>query len=480
MADALVLVALFFLLVLPALANGYVILFPDSVGYFHAGESAVTGVIEKLAPTPPKAAASDLAGPSLAKRAKDDISTARSVYYGAGFYAAVRLAGVWALPAVQALVAMVSLFIAVPWLVGSRRRATAAIIAGLATLGGLAIFSSTAMPDLFTGLMLLGMAILFCGRPALPLAQRLWWLAMVLAAALFHKSNLATGVVMAGLYLVAVPVWRLPLQRLLAPAAMLGLALFGHLAVDKAVQRMTGRTPAATPFLVSRLVADGTASLWLARHCNDPEPLQLCKWRDRFPMHESYFLWSNDPERGLIKIATLAERDRINAEANTLVFGTISEFPLTQLRISLANFAEQFVTVGVTQFGVRPPARTDASPAVQPMLEQWPHTSIGRGVFPLATISGVMLVAYLAGLGVLLVAAVRVPRRSEPDFVARQAAIAWLMTGVITNAAVLGMIAGIYDRYQGRVVWMVLLAAVMSVAMWRDNATPGGGTRTAD
>jgi hypothetical protein len=89
---------------------------------------------------------------------------------------------------------------------------------------------------------------------------------------------------------------------------------------------------------------------------------------------------------------------------------------------------------------------------------------------PFEAFSAIMMVTYAIAT-VLLAGALWQWRRAGGDAGSpRIAAIGWIVTGVIFNAAISGVLAGVFDRYQGRVAWLMPLAAMAGVAAWREAA----------
>ena len=87
-----------------------------------------------------------------------------------------------------------------------------------------------------------------------------------LLACLFHKAHLAILALSLAAALVVLPVvWRQRGRDLLLLAGAGAVALAGHFAVDLTVRQFTGKCPISTPFVLARLVGDGTARALSAR-----------------------------------------------------------------------------------------------------------------------------------------------------------------------------------------------------------------------
>ena len=434
-------------------------LYPDSVGYFHSGYAAVKEIkavldvrIRGRAPA---------AAPALSRQQRDGITTARSVYYGLAFVAAYWLKGVWAMAAAQIALAMACLMLAArraaipePWLwwIG---------LLGIALFTGLNFFAVTIMPDLFAGLMLAAGAMLLAHGPRLPRWEYAFWLLIVVVAGLFHKAHLAILALCLVAAACCAPMWRNRAREWVWLAAAALVALGGHYAVDLTVRHVTGRAPIATPFALARLVGDGTAEKYLAEAC-PTRHFVTCDYRGRMPMRENDFLWSRDPEKSVMSTASRQTRMAIAAESDAIVWGTLKAYPLTELKAALGNAAAQFATVGVSEFALAPHDDVAPIPMLRWALDRYETTAIAEGRMPLAAISLMMELVYFAALIGVAVLLWRLWRHRG----AETAFAAMLVVGILANAAVSGVISGVFDRYQGRVVWLAALALLVLAGQW--------------
>lgn len=450
------------LLMAPALWNGTILLFPDSIGYFRAGEAVLKFVSGGNAEI----------GPSLVTqksdielRAVDGISTSRSIYYGLPFVLLHRFAGSWGLVIVQAALATAALYLAAPRLIGGQRPLLLAATGAFAA--GLAMFTSVAMPDLFTGLLILAFAMVVSGWREMRPAEFWWWAMLIFAGALVHKANLALLAVLIGLYAIQLVWWHRQMGRLPLLAAILGVSVVAHAAVGLAVERLSGHAPSDPPFVLAQLVGDGTAEKYLATHC-ETQQFRLCHYQDRLPMTAANFLWSPDPATGLLRVIPMADSTAILAESWPLAQAVLAAYPGTQLLASFKNSVRQFFCVGVTEFAVGPSARTPRTPGLGDALARYGESPVARGKFPFTAFSMVMTVSYVAALAALVAALVKMPMQGGVAADGpRRAALGWLIAGLVLNAAISGVIAGVFDRYQGRIAWLMPLAALTALAILR-------------
>ncbi len=459
----------------PMLWNRQPVLYSDSIGYFHSGYAVAReagAVIQNLtlragagsaASSPPTASA-------LAYQERDGISTARSVYYGILYALSIGFGNVWGLPVLQVLLAAACLMLAARRSLALDRARTFLLLIVIALFAGLGFFAGTVMPDLFAGLMLLAAAMVIAYAPDLSRIEYAFWLLVVLMACLFHKSHLEILALALAAGLCFSFVRRKRARAAIWLAGVGVLALLAHLAVDVAVKNLTGRWPISTPFLLARLVGDGTAEAYLRQECPGRH-FVTCDYLGRMPMTENDFLWSRDPKLSVMGTASAATRRAIAAESGAIVIGTLLRYPFEEAKAEGVNVVRQFFDVGVEEFALLPQDRIAPIPALRPVIAAYGQSAIAKGAMPLSAISLVMQLIYVAALAGLCIALMM--RAVEGPGVRFAATV---LIGVLANAIVSGAISGVFDRYQGRVAWLVPLALAVLMAQAKD----GGRTLFAD
>ncbi|MET3710240.1 hypothetical protein ABIC65_000920 [Sphingomonas trueperi] len=457
------LVALLLFLV-PAAINRSPILYPDSIGYFQAGKAATSAAHIPLSTRPVAVPAKAGPAATMGIDTEDGVSDARSVYYGAAFALSWAIAGVWALPILQALLCVVAIYAALRRLAPDAPRTMRwAVVAGIGLVGGAGIFATTIMPDVFAGLMILAVAMIAIYRPNLTRAELIGWLALGVAAILFHKSHLLLALGMLGaLFLLGLITRRQRWTSLGLIVLMIVVGGLGQVAFGIAA-RHAGLTVYSPPFVMARLIGDGTAEKYLRETCPQTH-YATCRFLPRMPMTENDFLWSGDGSA--VSFATLpaAEKARICDEQWPIVLGTLRSHGLEQLGKSLIGVFRQIATVGVTEYGLMP--RDALTTLLHPDIQAYQQSGIGHHTMPLRLISGLMLACYALGGVALAILATRL-RRNPGGF---QAVPAWrtrlfeatllVVFAVLLNGAVCGAISGVFDRYQGRVAWLIPLFAL--------------------
>lgn len=461
----------------PAAINRSPILYPDTIGYVHSGKAVfreIAAVFEERGGQPQSIRSHQS---KLKTEAGDGVSVSRSPFYGALLVALLWLGGAWVAIAAFCVVTIVCIYLALPHL-GIRSPTTRlALIAGLGAISGVGVFTSTLMPDIFGGLAILGAAIVLGSGDSLDRRHALLWLLIVLTACLFHKAFVVTLMAMV---VVGAIGWLMAGRKeagarpIGAMAAVCVIAMTGHAMVTHVANSMSNGMVIEHPFLLARLIGDGPAERYLRDECPQRD-FALCDHLDRMPMTENEFLWG-EGERGLFKVATIETKKRILEESPELLFGTVTRYPLEVAQRGLHNFAGQLLHVGGREYARQFTFPENDAEELGGVLRTHAASSIAEGTMPMAAISFVATVVYVIGS---LLAAIFAARLVSTSAAARDTVVSvvrYLILGVIANAAVNGMVAGVFDRYQGRVAWIMALVALAIVAS--RHAQPGSFLKT--
>lgn len=462
----------------PAVVNRSPIIDPDTLGYMQVGEHALQAAGSALAKLAAKlhhvSAAAGGSGAAPAPMRGDHFSPDRSAYYGVFAASQFALGGLWLVAVCQSLIAAITLSIGLRRLGGGHRLRMAVIGLLVAAVSGLAPLASVLMPDVFAGLMLLGIALLSAPAVGLSRLERGFLYALVLASVLFHAAHLllaaAMVVALIGLGFFFNGVSRRTIAVL---ALVVALGAAGMTAVNVAAAKLLHTPVVPKPFLLARMQADGPAAAYLHDHCAT-KPFTICKYRDRLPEPSNTFLWSLDPKTGVIGVASLQDQEAILRETGPVVWGAVREHPLAQVQASAANALAQFVTVGVSDYNTMnaDAVATPSSTRFYPAAKAYVAARTPNDVAELEVMSRVMSLAYFLSLAIL--AGFAVSRFTHPAAgAAGQPAakddgllltLCVVVIGAICNALICGVLSGVFDRYQGSVAWPVVLVAGLVTA----------------
>jgi drug/metabolite transporter superfamily protein YnfA len=327
----------------------------------------------------------------------------------------------------------------------------------LAVASSLPWFAAQVMPDLFTGLLVIALALL---------ATRPGWMLAAAATAMItlHLSHLPLAVaVLAGVLAWrwwrdrARPGWAVVLPPVLAAGLLLCTNLIGH-----------GRAaiaPFGGVFLLARLIEDGPARAVLARDC-DHAGWALCRDRADLPPTADAVLWSPTSPLQAVERAARDQR-RVADEADAIVARTWrTEAPAVLAGAGRATL-RQLAAFG-TGDGLHPwpEAVTPKLARVLPEADLAGYAQSRQTLGTLAVpawLRALHVAAALAGVALcpLLLLLPGVPEA------ARVLALATLIA-LPVNAAVTGALSGPHDRYQSRVMWLPLAVAACALpGLWR-------------
>jgi hypothetical protein len=419
-----------------AIANGFPLLFSDSGGYFQVGTE-----LHYLSDRP--------------------------IVYGLMIAPFARIGGPWAIVVAQAL--LTASLIGAVVLVILRRSPPAMtflILAGLALCSSLPWFVGQVMPDLLTGPVALLIFLIFFGKcPEAPWQR--WWPPLLLVPSIaVHLSHLPIAVVeiFTG-YLVAS--WRrVPSagMRAFQAATALMLAVLGLCSLNLIGAHRFVPSLESNKFLLARLFDGHVAQPVLDKACQS-ETLRLCAVRARMDDPRRLqpgqdYLWA-----GNIR-ATLASQDvdGLRMEEGAFVWRVVGERPFAVGHLAIEGIGAQIVhsraADGMTRYSSGMQAARQVrihfpswEPAFQASREQ-KNTLQALALMPDRLVA--LIVALLSPLIMI-----RAIRRGDNAMVGL---VAIVLTTVITNAAVCGILSGPADRYESRVLWLLPLLGLITMA----------------
>ncbi len=483
-------------------ADGRPVVFADTNIYYWMGEMQFRPVRYALSPMigGPRSAATD---PDAADEAPAEMQlrrtemAARSPWFGMMLYAIARQANLWWLTLLQS-VAM-SFAVHSAWralLPQARARTWYGLMAGLAGLTTLPFFAGFAMPDVWAGGGVIAALLLVFLRDRLRIWEKagLWLLA--LAAMAFHQSNAmvivpvtfafaATGV---GLNLNT---WRKLTAGLFAVAAAVTVPLILNAAYSGAVRHATGEILRSPPFLAARVLADGPGRIYLRKSCAEGQHWALCRFRN-LPLNDSQdILWSGDPGKGVFGRANAAERIQIDQEQTRFAIAAVMADPAGAIKAGLGNFGK-----ALSNLQLEDPLRDPHFYLTDP---DWRDTYIADMVHAMGPCGsderackprfseaqsrlwhgGAFLVSLTFVLWVMCRSAWRARLSShEPIALALTMATAFILTILISNAAVTGVLSGPFPRYQARLTWLLpLIAGLLAIEQLEHRKAFGGDGR---
>jgi hypothetical protein len=464
------------LLLLPAALNGFPFLFFDTRGYYNMGE----GIFRLLAEIPffhgsaAPPGALDPAAPAGAvdRLTTDEISLARSPFYGMFFYV-MDLVSPWLFAVLQAGVVAWLL-----WLVATRTgiggHLTYLSLMLVAACTALPIFAAYAMPDIWASIAVIIVFLMTSCLSDLRPIERIALTSLLAFALLVHVSH----ILLVGALLAAIVLWGLmrPARRMSRAgpalvAAALAVAVAGDAATAVAAKLRFGVWPAQPPLLMARVIEDGPGQRLIAAECGEDAWL-VCRFEDRIDGDSQAFLWSTDSQDGVYALLSPDEKRRLGREELPFVLRAVASAPVAQVRASAVNWLEQLLMFGRYEFAT-------ATEFTELVPLYMPHRAAGfaasgaaRDAWPWGALSILDYGMVALSIGALIWSAGRWRLAAEPAACRVRRFLGVVFAALVINAFVCGVLSDPHHRYQARLIWLLPAAAVLNVAAVRRTASP--------
>jgi len=464
------------------LINGQPFFFPDTTSYVRAADIAVyigsghrlatewtAGYSDKLDGGAPKHAEANV------RRGGNDVQSGqimsgRSPYIGAALYLSYVVSNFWLFVIAQAALSY--------WLIRLTLRRFGIAREGAITAITLLVAGTTSLPY-FNGLLLADALASFGILAFLLLATDdgysrreragLWLVVGLSAIAHLTHIVMLLGMVVT---LLALQLLRwAPANRraIIGGAACVAIGFLSTSLTAFAVERVFHRSPQLVPLMTARFIADGPGAKFIRARCGGQD-FEVC--RMQVPAESSSaFLWSSDPKARGYTTATPEQRARIASQDTAFAMAALKAYPVEQTRMMAYNSFAQMMTFGFGGLNVGCWANAhcwDSLPA--PTRDALRRSLSGRNLWPDHEMTMLLYASVATSLAILVIV---LPTlwRSNPDF-ARTMAL-WMVLGFVAMAicSVLGgAISEPQYRYQGRLVWIVTLYAIITlVAAFRQH-----------
>lgn len=410
------------LLALPALYNGWPLLFPDSLDYLLSGNN----ILLKL-----------LSGE------EQDFYGTRSKWFGLSLLPLHRQVSPWPLLLLSGGVVSLTLWFALESLKpGSGWRERLLITMGLVVATPLAWHTSRILPDYLTGVMVLWIVLL-----AFP--ERLSWGGLIVGAVLLwyatvaHTSHLGLGAVLLLCLLT------LHKKRARVPLLVFGVVLLSQIAMHFLLYQKPAVLGPHPPFLMARVIADGPGRLYM----KETDRFAVCAYAHLVETASAiHILWDEQGLFSVVEETSSEDWKRLKEEELSFVLSAIAAHPALQLKASLGNFLRQFGWWGLTAVEDHPFIRSTLGKTFPNTFEAYDHTVQAGGALPLTWWARLhSLVTWAALLYGVLVAA-RGHTRLSPEF---RCLTVLVLLSLAANAAITGVLSIPEARYQSRISWLV-------------------------
>lgn len=416
-----------FLLLTPAIWNGFPLIFSDTGGYL---QRPLTGTL----------------------------GLGRSALYGLFLLPGAPLA-FWPCIALQAalIVWLIALTLRVhklgdqPWLL-------LGIVAALTVTTSLPWFTAQMIPDVMFPAGVLALYLLAFGG-GLRVAERIGLAATIAFAIAAHMAFMGVALGMVAALLVIGLLKDFPRPRLAMAAGALAAGLLLAPLSNLAITGNFAFTPGGASFLFNRMVEDGAVQRYLDKACPD-STLRICPYRSEIQNYGyDDWLWNLGSPFGEDK---LGNWENYTGEERLIIFAVLADEPFRQIGNAiwhsadqLLSFATEVVTDRDRNFHVVWTFKDDF-PSLYPQFMAARQQSGGLDVTPLNAID--IPVAALSMLG--LAGALLYRRRLDlsPQMTALAATV---LLALLVNAAVCGTFSHAADRYQSRLVLLAPFAVMI-------------------
>ena len=419
-------------LTIPALWNGFPIIFPDTGGY-------------------------------LTRPIEGTLELGRSALYGLFLYAGIPFA-FW--PNVVAQAAMIV------WLVvlslrtlgrGHRPWLALGITAALTVGTSLPWLTGLLLPDVLFPVAVLALYLLAFRADRLATWERVVLACMIAFAIASHMAaaGLCAAMIAALYLLTRITRLALPKPRLTFAACSVAAGIALCPISNWAITGSFALTPGGSSFLFGRLVEDGIVARYLKERCPDPA-LRLCAYKDSLPDEADDWLW--DPDSPFRK---LGGWQGLHGEQREIILATLARYPLMHATTAAADTMEQFISfqTEVSLANNEPALETfaDRVPQLFPKLMGARQQNGGINVNALNLVHVPLAALAIAGLAGALIFRRRLNVAPELN-----AFFLTVMLSLGINAAVCAVLSHSVDRYQSRLVPLAVFAMALLVTdRWR-------------
>jgi hypothetical protein len=334
----------------------------------------------------------------------------------------------------------------------------------LAFFSSLGIFVDFVMPDVFTGVIIIGLFLLIFAKEKISKLEYFLIYIVTLVAVSIHLSNL---LIACGCIAVAaiVALWSKDLSRkqVLCFAVAASTCLFAASATfvyNRFVFKANDIAPAGKSFLLANLIEYGPAREELLETCPQAG-FQLCQYAVRLPETADEFLWRPGP------FQDLGSFNGMKAESNAVVNATIMHRPFAVLQMFALNFFRAFVAVApANHIRKLSGAGDDTQERIRNLIGQvfgdgdalsFFGSLQAKDKWPIAASNALSYIGLF--LSTILVV-------SSALFLRRKFLFGWKLAvfflgSYCVNTFVCSALSGVHDRYQARVTWVIVVAALL-------------------
>jgi hypothetical protein len=396
----------------------------------------------------------------------------RSLIYSLGIFPFHWNKTLWPVAGLQALLAAYVIWLVVRSIVTQKLLWWYLVLcASLSLLTTLSWFSALILPDILGPILYLCIYLIVFARDTLSRIERAALIVIIWWAVASHGSHMivATGLC-AFLIFLSVLHCKFMQQRWRAICVVIlviALSAAAQVGLNKYLTGKAALNADWPPILMARMIADGPGRQYLETHCPDAK-FAICEDVQHLPDDTDDFLWS---DTGIWQTASAEKQARLQHEETRFVLATVRAYPGEQLKKSMANFGNQLITIGLDDFTAADWVLSYFDQAMPAEKSHYQRSRQASNALPLDFFSSVQFWTLLASLAVI---AAFIPYlwRRRPARVFALCVI--IISSVIMNAFVTGVLSAVEPRYQSRVIWLLPLLAALLILDWRGSRSLSG------
>ncbi len=321
------------------------------------------------------------------------------------------------------------------------------------------------MPDILGPVLYLSIYLLaFCWKD-LSRGKRVALVLIACWTAASHASHLPIA---GGLCILLVPILmmqREPARHWVKAAGRVAVVVLAAAAVQMLLHAYLNGKPSLNgqrpPFLLARIIADGPGRWYLEQRCPELH-FAICEHVQNLPNDPDTFLWD---DKGPWANASELQQEKMLAEEMPVVLGAVRAYPRDEFIIATAHFWSQLQNFGFYAFGPDAWVPQTIETSLPGSRARYMQSRQAQDNLHEDFFTDVQNWTVLASVIVICVWALLLRRSASPRLAGLTAVV--LFT-VLANAAATGILVGVEDRYQIRVVWLVPLLAGIFVLTWLD------------
>jgi hypothetical protein len=399
------------------------------------------------------------------------IMSGRSPYIGALMYIGYVLGNFWPFVLLQATIAYVLIVLSLRRFGVDTARNVMIVSLSLAAVTALPTYNSLLLADGFASFGVLAY-LLIAANGRIGRWTFAFLLAVIAISVSAHLTHITMMIAMvATLALARLIGWARPPAR--AWYVGVGAIVLGLLSIQVtaiATRVAFGKEPQLLPLLTARVYMDGPGRAFVQSGC-DGNRFQVCRLPIDKPYNNAGWLFATNPHLAGYMLGNAEERRRMGEEDTAFALAVLRHDPLGQIGKSALNATRQLLWIdydGLNQGCFDQPDCWSNIPS--PVRETLRNSVSGRNAWPQSVMNVVLYVGILTSLVAL---AIFVPMLFRRDRERAQALRVWLLVagGAMVMCSIFGgAVADPQYRYQGRLIWMVMLFAEIALLAHRQAA----------